>query len=109
MKVTGCTVHVATADLDAGPIVAQAAVEVRPDDTEESLHERVKVAERRALSRGDPFVHGRSPMRALLSVYDKAGIVELGRGLHDLGWELVSSSNTARALARGRSGRHRGR
>ena len=37
-------------------------------------------------------------MRALLSVYDKAGIVDLGRGLHDLGWELVSSSNTARAL-----------
>ena len=37
-------------------------------------------------------------MRALLSVYDKVGIVELGRGLHDLGWELVSSSNTARAL-----------
>ena len=37
-------------------------------------------------------------MRALLSVYDKAGIVDLGRGLHDLGWELVSSSNTARAF-----------
>ena len=37
-------------------------------------------------------------MRALLSVYDKSGIVDLGRGLHDLGWELVSSSNTARAL-----------
>ena len=37
-------------------------------------------------------------MRALLSVYDKAGVVDLGRGLHDLGWELVSSSNTARAL-----------
>ena len=33
-------------------------------------------------------------MRALLSVYDKTGIVDLGRGLHDLGWELVSSSNT---------------
>ncbi len=37
-------------------------------------------------------------MRALLSVYDKSGIVDLGRGLHDLGWELVSSSNTARVL-----------
>jgi len=37
-------------------------------------------------------------VRALLSVYDKSGIVDLGRGLHDLGWELVSSSNTARAL-----------
>jgi phosphoribosylglycinamide formyltransferase 1 len=46
VKITGCTVHIATADLDAGPIVAQTAVEVRPDDTEASLHERVKVAER---------------------------------------------------------------
>ena len=37
-------------------------------------------------------------MRALLSVYDKSGIVELARGLHDLGWELVSSGGTARAI-----------
>jgi phosphoribosylaminoimidazolecarboxamide formyltransferase / IMP cyclohydrolase len=37
-------------------------------------------------------------MRALLSVYDKTGVVELARGLHDLGWELVSSRSTALAL-----------
>ena len=36
---------------------------------------------------------------ALLSVYDKAGIVDLGRGLHELGWRLVSSGGTAGALA----------
>ena len=36
---------------------------------------------------------------ALLSVYDKAGIVELATGLHDLGWRLVSSGGTAQALA----------
>ena len=36
---------------------------------------------------------------ALLSVYDKTGIVELGRGLHELGWRLVSSGGTARALS----------
>jgi phosphoribosylaminoimidazolecarboxamide formyltransferase/IMP cyclohydrolase len=35
----------------------------------------------------------------LLSVYDKAGIVDLGRGLHELGWRLVSSGGTAAALA----------
>jgi formyltetrahydrofolate-dependent phosphoribosylglycinamide formyltransferase len=46
VKVTGCTVHIATAELDAGPIVAQAAVEVLPDDTVESLHERIKGVER---------------------------------------------------------------
>ena len=37
-------------------------------------------------------------MRALLSVYDKTGIVELASGLADLGWDLVSSGGTARAL-----------
>jgi len=37
-------------------------------------------------------------VRALLSVYDKAGIVELAEGLSALGWELVSSGGTAAAL-----------
>ena len=38
-------------------------------------------------------------MRALLSVYDKEGLVELAQGLSDLGWELVASGNTAAALS----------
>jgi phosphoribosylaminoimidazolecarboxamide formyltransferase/IMP cyclohydrolase len=38
-------------------------------------------------------------MRALLSVYDKTGLVDFARGLHELGVELVSSGGTARALA----------
>jgi phosphoribosylaminoimidazolecarboxamide formyltransferase/IMP cyclohydrolase len=38
-------------------------------------------------------------MKALLSVYDKTGVVELARGLHDAGWELLSSGGTARTLA----------
>ena len=38
-------------------------------------------------------------MRALLSVYDKDGLVELATGLADLGWDLVASGNTAAALA----------
>ena len=38
-------------------------------------------------------------MKALLSVYDKTGVVDLARGLHDLGWELLSSGGTARAIA----------
>ncbi|MBW3538304.1 phosphoribosylglycinamide formyltransferase [Candidatus Parcubacteria bacterium] len=43
---TGCTVHLATLDLDAGPILAQVTVPVRPDDTVETLWERIKAAER---------------------------------------------------------------
>jgi len=46
VKVTGCTVHVATEEVDSGPILAQEAVVVHPDDTVESLHERIKAVER---------------------------------------------------------------
>ncbi len=38
-------------------------------------------------------------MRALLSVYDKEGLIDLAQGLADLGWELVASGNTAAALS----------
>jgi phosphoribosylglycinamide formyltransferase-1 len=49
VKVTGCTLFVVDAGVDTGPIVAQAAVPVLDDDTVESLHERIKVEERRML------------------------------------------------------------
>jgi phosphoribosylglycinamide formyltransferase-1 len=43
---TGCTVHVATEALDDGPILAQRRVPVLDGDTEETLHERIKLVER---------------------------------------------------------------
>ena len=49
VKVTGCTVHLVDAGTDTGPILAQQAVPVLDDDTEETLHERIKVTERRLL------------------------------------------------------------
>ncbi len=45
VKITGCTVHFARPELDNGPIIAQAAVPVMPDDTEETLAARILEAE----------------------------------------------------------------
>jgi phosphoribosylglycinamide formyltransferase 1 len=47
VKITGCTVHFVDEYLDAGPIVAQAAVEVRDDDTEVTLAARILAEEHR--------------------------------------------------------------
>ena len=49
VKVTGCTLFVVDAGIDTGPILAQAVVDVHDDDTVESLHERIKSAERELL------------------------------------------------------------
>lgn len=46
VKVTGTTIHVVTAEMDVGPILAQQAVAVLPGDDETSLHERIKEVER---------------------------------------------------------------
>ena len=49
VKVTGCSVHFATDDLDGGPIIAQEAVPVAEDDTEATLLARIHEAEHRLL------------------------------------------------------------
>ncbi|MBO0828181.1 MAG: phosphoribosylglycinamide formyltransferase [Streptosporangiales bacterium] len=46
VKVSGCTVFLVDEDVDGGPIIAQAAVPVLENDTEQSLHERIKSVER---------------------------------------------------------------
>lgn len=49
VKVTGCTVFEVDAGVDTGAIIDQVAVRVEPGDTEATLHERIKVAERQLL------------------------------------------------------------
>jgi phosphoribosylglycinamide formyltransferase-1 len=49
VKVTGCTVHLVDAGTDSGPILAQQPVPVLDGDDEATLHERIKVVERRLL------------------------------------------------------------
>jgi phosphoribosylaminoimidazolecarboxamide formyltransferase/IMP cyclohydrolase len=121
VKVTGVTVHFVDASLDGGPIIVQEAVSVLPNDTQETLSERIHAVEHRLLPRAVGLFlagalsieqGGRTvcidaskaaakmpvPRRALLSVSDKTGLAEFGAGLVRLGFELVSTGGTARAL-----------
>ncbi len=63
---TGCTIHVASLAVDCGPTLAQESVPVLPGDTEASLHERIKIVERRlypatVLAAVDALAAGRQP------------------------------------------------
>ncbi len=118
VKVTGCTVHLVDAGTDTGPILAQQAVPVLDDDDEATLHERIKVDRTRAAggrpggaghprrdldrTKGDHRMsdEGRRRIRrALISVYDKTGLVPLAQGLHDAGVDIVSTGSTAKTIA----------
>lgn len=66
VKITGATVHLVDDGVDTGPVLAQAAVPVEPGDDVRSLHERIKIEERRllvetvaALARHGATVNGR--------------------------------------------------
>jgi phosphoribosylglycinamide formyltransferase 1 len=59
LKFTGATVHLVTAELDAGPILLQEAVPIRDGDTVETLRERVQEVEHRILPRGIQMMEAR--------------------------------------------------
>jgi phosphoribosylglycinamide formyltransferase-1 len=68
VKLTGCTVHLVTEEVDAGPILLQAAVPVLPGDTVETLHARIQVEEHRILPEAiellkDRIAPARAPLR----------------------------------------------
>ena len=116
--VTGVTVHLVDETRDGGPIVAQEAVQIGPGDDEESLLARLHAVEHRLLPRvvslalagaindEGSTVHINAakaaelprPRRALISVSDKSGLAAFARALTGLGFELVSTGGTARAL-----------
>jgi phosphoribosylglycinamide formyltransferase 1 len=45
VKITGCTVHIASLNVDSGPIILQSAVPILPNDTPETLHARIQIQE----------------------------------------------------------------
>lgn len=71
VAVTGCTVHLATLEVDAGPVLDQAEVPVLPGDTPESLHERIKQVERRLYPQA---------LWALIARLERAGSPAVGEG-----------------------------
>jgi phosphoribosylglycinamide formyltransferase-1 len=77
--VHGCTVHFVVPELDAGPIIAQAAVPVVPGDTEESLAARVIVQE-----------HVLYP-QALRMICDGTARLENGRVVFSRGWDAAGA------------------
>ncbi|MBI4051011.1 MAG: bifunctional phosphoribosylaminoimidazolecarboxamide formyltransferase/IMP cyclohydrolase [Elusimicrobia bacterium] len=117
VKVSGCTIHFVDEDYDHGPIVLQATVPVLAEDTSESLAQRVQEQEHwlypqavrlfcqeRLKVKGQqvqilPEKNGEVTVRrALLSVFDKQGLVEFAKGLQKMGVEIISTSGTARIL-----------
>lgn len=113
-KISGCTVHFVDEGTDSGPIILQAAVEVREDDTEETLAARVLEQEHIIYPRAIKlFIDGRLKIigrrveigggnmkikRALISVSNKIGAVELARKLHKSGVEIISTGGTGKAI-----------
>ncbi len=49
VKITGCTVHLVSPEVDSGTILCQAAVPILPNDTAETLHDRIQIQEHRIL------------------------------------------------------------
>ena len=119
VQVSGATVHVVDEEYDRGPIILQASVPVLPNDTPETLAARVryqehylypkavalfcdgrvKIADKKVQLLPSPLEASPRVKRALISVSDKTGVVELAKGLHELGVEIVSTSGTAKTLS----------
>ena len=114
---TGVTVHIVDEEVDHGPILAQEKIERTPEDTLETLEAKIHAAEHRIYKAAlkeflekhpveidqweDKKVEKMETRKALISVWDKRGVLELARGLAEHGYEIVSSSGTAKYLEEG--------
>lgn len=77
VRFTGCTVHFVRANMDEGPIIIQAAVPVRPDDTVKSLAERVLAVEHRIYPLAVRFIaEDRVRVRGQVAMVEGLGVPE---------------------------------
>lgn len=101
LRIHGCSVHFVTADMDDGPLIAQAAVPVLAEDTEETLAARVLKAEHRLYPKALAMVcEGRARMEGGRTVYDLRGLEERNAREVLLSPELGEAGVDIEALAR---------
>jgi len=101
VRVHGCTVHFVTADMDGGPIIAQAAVPVEPQDDESALAARVLAAEHRLYPLALRMVaEGKARMEGGRTVYPPFATTEAGRKAVVLSPEPMPDAVDLEALAR---------
>ncbi len=106
----GSTVHFITHEFDFGPVLARDFEKILPDDTVETLYRRLKVKENAMLIAVLKKLCSNENMKtkeqnvsngnryALISVYDKTGIVEFAKTLYSLGYKIISTGGTSKVL-----------
>lgn len=113
VKISGVTIHFVNTEYDKGPIIVQKAIEVLEDDTPEKLAERISklehqlypeiiklFCEEKIKLEGEKvkIIKDNISKRALISVYDKTGIIEFAKGLTEIGIEIISTGGTYKTL-----------
>ena len=101
-KESGCTVHYVETGVDTGETIAQLKVPVYENDTPEMLQKRVLEKEHLLFPMAiEKIIKKELQMkRALISVYDKTGIIEFSSFLHKNGYEIISTGGTYSHLKR---------
>ncbi len=117
VKVSGCTVHIVDEGMDSGPIIAQKAVDISHCQNDDEVAATILKEEHKLYPQVvGYFAQGRVELkagkvtikneggldsmkkRAILSVSDKTGIVELAKELVALGYEIVSTGGTYKTI-----------
>jgi phosphoribosylaminoimidazolecarboxamide formyltransferase/IMP cyclohydrolase len=107
----GSTVHFITHEFDFGPVLARDFEKILPDDTVETLYNRLKIKENAMLvsvlkkicsNKIELFdtvsLQKNGHHYALISVSDKTGIVNFAKNLQALGYRIISTGGTSKTL-----------